>query len=98
MTFDAGIGVLLFEILMRNKALIEINQDYLQFDLERLEKVIVLMIADIETLEALNLDDAYLAGAKDYIQNNLGKPQTSKSRFNFSTSSYAQYIIGGLNH
>ncbi|WP_375664701.1 hypothetical protein [Bartonella sp. CL162QHHD] len=57
----------------------------------------ILMIADIEALEALD-DDAYLAGAKDYIQNNLGKPQTSKSRFNFSTSSYAQRVIRGLNH
>ncbi|PIT67801.1 hypothetical protein CEV08_09275, partial [Bartonella tribocorum] len=97
MTFDAGTGILLFEILMRNKALIETDRGYLQFDLERLEAVIVLMIADIEALETLD-DDAYLAGAKDYIQNNLGKPQTSQSRFNFSTSSYAQRVIGGLNH
>ncbi len=67
------------------------------FNLEHLKQVIALMIAAIEALEALD-DDAYLAGAKDYIQDNLGKPQTSKSRFNFSTSSYAQYIIVGLNH
>ncbi|WP_375669021.1 DUF6421 family protein [Bartonella sp. MR168JLCBS] len=97
MTFDAGTGILLFEMLTRNKALIETNQGYLQFDLERLEKVIILMIADIEALETLD-DDAYLARAKDYIQNNLGKPQTSQSRFNFSTSYYAQRVIRGLNH
>ncbi|UNF29952.1 hypothetical protein MNL13_04175 [Bartonella krasnovii] len=81
---------------MRNKALIETNQGYLQFDLERLKKVITLMIEDIEALETLD-DDAYLAGAKDYIQNNRGKPQTSQSRFNFSTSHYVQRVIGGLN-
>ncbi|WP_244426381.1 hypothetical protein [Bartonella florencae] len=39
-TFDAGTGILLFEIFMRNNALIETDQGYLQFDLERLEKVI----------------------------------------------------------
>lgn len=50
----------------------------------------------LEQLETLD-DDAYLAGAKDYIQNNLGKPQTSQSRFNFSTSHYVQRVIGGLN-
>ncbi|WP_208442085.1 MULTISPECIES: hypothetical protein [Bartonella] len=76
--------------------MIKTIQDYIQFDLERLEEVIILMIADIEALETLD-DDAYLAGAKDYIQNNLGKPQTSQSRFNFSTSHYAQRVIGGLN-
>ncbi len=55
------------------------------------------MIAAIKAIETLD-NDAYLAEARDYIQNNLGRPQTSKSRFNFSTSSYAQYVIGGLNH
>ncbi|MGF7157897.1 DUF6421 family protein [Bartonella heixiaziensis] len=97
MTFDAGTGILLFEILMRNKALIETGRGYLQFDLKRLKEVISLIIVDIEALEALD-DDAYLAGAKDYIQNNLGKPKTPKSRFNFSTSYYARRVIGGLNH
>ncbi|USP03256.1 hypothetical protein [Bartonella taylorii] len=97
MTFDAGTGILLFEILMRNKALIETGRGYLQFDLERLKEVIPLIIVDIEALEALD-DGAYLAGAKDYIQNNLGKPKTPKSRFDFSTSYYARRVIGGLNH
>ncbi|WP_273788866.1 DUF6421 family protein [Bartonella sp. ML70XJBT] len=96
MTFDAGTGILLFEIFMRNKALIETNEGYLQFDLKRLEEVITLMIEDIEALEAFD-DDAYLVGAKNYIQNNLGKPETSQLRFNFSTSNYAQRVIGGLN-
>lgn len=85
---------MLFEILMHN---IETDQGYIQFDLEHLKQVISLTITDIEALETLD-DDAYLAGAKEYIQNNLGKPQTSQSRFNFSTSSYAQRVIGGLNH
>ncbi|MCZ2158592.1 DUF6421 family protein [Bartonella sp. 220] len=97
MTFDAGTGIVLFEILIRNKALIETDQGYLQFDLERLKEVISLIIADIEALEALD-DNAYLVGAKNYIQNNLGKPQTPKARFNFSTSYYARRVIGGLSH
>ncbi|WP_246787173.1 hypothetical protein [Bartonella taylorii] len=50
MTFDAGTGILLFEILMRNKALIETGRGYLQFDLERLKEVIPLIIVDIEAL------------------------------------------------
>ncbi|WP_254493619.1 hypothetical protein [Bartonella sp. B1099] len=76
--------------------MIKTIQDYIQFDLKHLKQVISLVIADIEALETLD-DDAYLAGAKDYIQNNLGKPKTSQSRFNFSTSHYAQRVIGGLN-
>ncbi|GAA5105443.1 DUF6421 family protein [Bartonella jaculi] len=97
MTFDVGKGILLFEIFMRNKALIETGRGYLQFDLERLKEIISLIILDIEVLEALD-EDAYLAGAKDYIQNNLGKPQPPKSRFDFSTSYYARRVIGRLNH
>ncbi|WP_254474188.1 hypothetical protein [Bartonella sp. B1098] len=76
--------------------MIKTIQDYIQFDLKHLKQVVSLVIADIEALEALGVD-AYLAGAKDYIQNNLGKPKTSQSRFNFSTSHYAQRVIGGLN-
>ncbi|WP_246054732.1 hypothetical protein [Bartonella massiliensis] len=58
---------------MHNKALIETDQGYFQFDFKRLEEAIALMIKDIEALETLD-DDAYLAGAKGYIQNNLGRP------------------------
>ncbi|WP_244979374.1 hypothetical protein [Bartonella queenslandensis] len=76
---------------------IETDQGYIQFDLEHLKQVISLTITGIEALETLD-DDAYLAGAKDYIQHNLGKLKTSQSRFNFSTSSYAQRVTGGLNH
>ncbi|SSZ38949.1 hypothetical protein [Bartonella grahamii] len=56
MTFGSGTGVLLFEILVRNKVLFETDQCYLQFYLERIKQVIVLMIADIEALEALDYD------------------------------------------
>ncbi len=89
MTFYVGTGILLFEILMRNKALIETDQGYLQFNLEHLKEVVSLITVDIEALEALD-DDTYLADAKDYIQNNFEKPQTSKSRYNFSTVYYTR--------
>ncbi|WP_175868294.1 hypothetical protein [Bartonella gabonensis] len=56
--------------------MIEMNQSYIQFNLENLKQVISLIMTDIEALETLD-DDAYLAGAKVYIQNNLRRPQTS---------------------
>ncbi|WP_375703428.1 hypothetical protein [Bartonella sp. AD13SXNS] len=61
--------------------------------MEHLKQVRALMIAAIKAIETLD-NDAYLAEARDYIQNNLGRPQTSKSRFNFSTSSYHSTLLG----
>ncbi|PIT69340.1 hypothetical protein CER18_03830 [Bartonella tribocorum] len=61
--------------MIRNKTLIERDQGYIQFDLEPLKQVISLIIADTEAFEILD-DNAYLVGAKDYIQNNRGRSQT----------------------
>jgi len=95
MTFDAGTGILLFEILMNAKALIEDERGRLKFDTERLGEQISSVIADIEALETLD-DEAYLAGARDYVQTHLGAPENPRARFNFPASHYARRVLGEL--
>lgn len=92
MTFDAGTGILLFEMLINAKALVETEHGHLTFDSERLGQKLVSMIADIEALEALD-DEAYLAGAKAYVQQHLGTPQTPLARFNFPATHYARRVL-----
>ncbi|GFM83874.1 hypothetical protein PSCICN_45660 [Pseudomonas cichorii] len=95
MTFDAGTGILLFEILMNAKALVEDESGRLKFDAERLGEQISTVIADIEALERLD-DEAYLTGARDYVHKHLGAPQSSQARFNFPTSHYARRVLEEL--
>lgn len=97
MTFDAGTGILLFEMLMNSKALIEDEQGRLNFDTERLDGQISSMIADIESLETLD-NEAYLAGARDYVHKHLGIPENPQARFNFPTTHYARRVLGELPH
>jgi hypothetical protein len=92
MTFDAGTGILLFEIFTNAKALIEDEQGRLMFDSERLEEEIEAVIADIEALEKLD-DEAYLAGARAYVHKHLGTPETPQARFNFPASRYARRVL-----
>ncbi|MFJ4145063.1 DUF6421 family protein [Pseudomonas sp. NPDC089734] len=92
MTFDAGTGILLFEILMNAGALVEDEHGRLGFDAVRLEEQIATVISDIEALESLD-DEAYLAGARDYVHRHLGLPEHSKARFNFPASQYARRVL-----
>ncbi len=94
MTFDAGTGILLFEILVNAKALVEDGQGRLRFDTERLAQQISTVITDIEALESLD-DEAYLAGAREYVQKHLGAPQTPQARFDFPASQYARRVLEG---
>jgi hypothetical protein len=92
MTFDAGTGILLFEILVNAKALTEDERERLMFDSVRLSEQISAVISDIEALESLD-DEAYLAGAREYVQKHLGMPQTPQARFNFQASQYARRVL-----
>ncbi|MBX8489638.1 DUF6421 family protein [Pseudomonas lijiangensis] len=92
MTFDAGTGILLFEILVNAKALIEDEQGRLKFDSVRLGEQISAVISDIEALESLD-DEAYLAGARQYVHKHLGMPETPQARFNFPASQYARRVL-----
>ena len=97
MTFDAGTGILLFEILMNARALIEDEQGHLKFDTERLGEQIASVISDIEALETLD-DEAYLAGARAYVHKHLGTPVHPQARFNFPASHYARRVLGESPH
>ncbi|MEN1834427.1 hypothetical protein AAIM60_16210 [Pseudomonas lijiangensis] len=80
---------------MNTKALVEDESGRLQFDAERLGEHISTVLADIEVLERLD-DEAYLAGARDYVHKHLGAPQSSQTRFNFPTSHYARRVLEEL--
>ena len=92
MTFDAGTGILLFEILVNAKALTQDERERLTFDSVRLGEQISAVISDIEALESLD-DEAYLAGAREYVHKHLGVPQTPQARFNFPATQYARRVL-----
>lgn len=97
MTFDAGTGILLFEIFMNAKALIDDEQGRLRFDADRLEEAVASVIADIEGLEKLD-DEAYLAGARAYIHKHLGASEHPQVRFDFPASHYARRVLEAAPH
>jgi|GEM_PF-1225805 len=90
-TFDAGTGILIFEIFFKNGVLKKCENGYLEFSPEGIEECINLIIADIEKLEQLP-DEDYIAAAKIYVQKHLGLPNNHSERFNFPASQYTKLV------
>jgi len=93
-TFDAGTGILLFELFFKAKALKQYQDGYLKFDCARLEACMDAIIEDIESMERLPEVD-YISAAKKYVQKHLGLPRFPAARFDFTKSWYCKIVQGG---
>lgn len=94
LTFDAGTGVLLFEILFEERALVRRRDGFLSFDEGKLFSVISSVVDRIERLEFLN-DEDYIREARSYVWSILGHPLASGERFDLLRTAYAREVWEG---